>query len=343
MAEAAVGLCLLSKWPGSGASKTRLTSQLAAAEAALAGDGAAEPTHNAHHAEERARQWSAAFVRAATTDLVVRFGGGATRREHGFECVLLYAPPVDEARAWFATLLEDAGVADSWQLLPVLASSNALAADLGGLLADATRRVRSACSVERVIFCGADCPELPVAAVAAAARAASEPHVAAICPASDGGYTLLALPGGADESRCFEGVKWSATDTCLSQLAALSRAGLLCVVHDTHADVDELEDLRDLATRLGATSAATHQTTTAAVTTTTAATHGTPRTSRSAAGAGGGSREDEAAAAAAAGTCPRTLALLRSPDLAAVIAHDLKIRSTCRSTDTACAEHGRPA
>lgn len=85
---------------------------------------------------------------------------------------------------------------------------------------------------------------------AALAHSADPRGVCSICPASDGGYTLLALPDGADEAACFDGVKWSSDDTCLSQLAALSRAGLLCTIGRTHADVDELDDLKALAQRL---------------------------------------------------------------------------------------------
>ena len=73
---------------------------------------------------------------------------------------------------------------------------------------------------------------------------------AAVCPASDGGYTLLALPEGADERLCFSDVRWSAGDTCLSQLQALTRAGLTSAVLETHSDVDELPDLRALWARL---------------------------------------------------------------------------------------------
>ena len=99
-------------------------------------------------------------------------------------------------------------------------------------------------------FLGVDCPDLPLEALLAAASASSAPGVAAVCPASDGGYTLLALPEGADERLCFSDVRWSAGDTCLSQLQALTRAGLTSAVLETHSDVDELPDLRALWARL---------------------------------------------------------------------------------------------
>ena len=226
-------LVLLAKWPGSGASKTRLVAQLAAAGSAT---------------EDEARRWTAAFSRATVSDLTARIGGAANA--HQWQCVLLYAPPVDEARQYFTALLEEAGVAAHWRLLPVLPKSNARSADLGSILTDAAMRAREACGTDRVAFFGADCPELSLRALADATRAAAEARVAAICPARDGGYTLLALPAEANVSECFANVHWSADDTCLSQLAALSRAGLYSVVHQTFSDVDELIDLQCLEHRL---------------------------------------------------------------------------------------------
>lgn len=268
-------LVLLAKWPGSGSAKTRLTGQLASF---------LSPHLNPHLDASR---WVADFVRAAVLDLVCRFGSAAPAQ--AWQCVLLYAPPVDEARAYFAGLLEEAGVAHVWRLMPVLEASDAKSANLGDLLTDAAQRARSACGVSRVAFFGADCPELPLSSVKwATAAVADDARVAAICPARDGGYTLLALPASADAARCFDGVSWSADNTCLSQLAALARADLLCVVGETHADVDELDDLRALAKRLSAGAPASA-----------AAEEVEEATARSDSGGGGGS-----------GDCPRCAALL---------------------------------
>ena len=165
-------------------------------------------------------------------------------------CVLLYSPPVDEARDFFTALLAEHGVAEAWRLLPVMSKSDPRASNLGAILADGVRRVRAACGCGRVAFLGSDCPELPLEAVVAAGRAAAEPGIAAINPAADGGYTLIALPAGADETEAFAGVSWSAADTCLSQLAALTRAGMRCAIGPTYEDVDELPGLRALHARL---------------------------------------------------------------------------------------------
>ena len=238
-------LVMVAKWPGSGKSKTRLSSQLAAAAAN------SEATVTIEH-EREAKQFAERFVHCATSDLAARFGSACSEGRLDCKCVLLYAPPVDEARAYFSALLELAGVDDMWKLLPVLASSSTGGSDLGAVLADAMRRVRAACGVRRVAFIGSDCPTLPLADVQNALARAADPcsNVAAICPATDGGYTLLALPESADEVSCFADVRWSSHDTCLSQLAALTRANLVCTVGETHADVDELSDLEALAEKL---------------------------------------------------------------------------------------------
>ena len=233
-----MALVMVAKWPGSGKSKTRLSTQ-------LVGAGSCED-------EAQARRFVERFVHSSASDLAERFGEARARGLLGCECVLLYAPPIDEARAYFTDLLEAAGVHAEWRLMPVLAASSAGGSDLGAILADATRRVRAACSVRRVAFIGSDCPTLPLRDVQIALERAADAsgNVAAICPATDGGYTLLALPETADEEACFAGVHWSSHDTCISQLAALTRARLLCSVGDTHADVDELADLEALAKRL---------------------------------------------------------------------------------------------
>lgn len=79
---------------------------------------------------------------------------------------------------------------------------------------------------------------------------ALDDDTAYVYPASDGGYTAIVLPRAARPADCFADVKWSAADTCLSQLAALSRAGLRCVVGQTYDDVDELADLVALEKRM---------------------------------------------------------------------------------------------
>ena len=133
------------------------------------------------------------------------------------------------------------------------ASTPGASADLGALLADAAATCRADHGVGTLAVIGMDCPELPPTALETALADSAEPSVAHVCPAADGGYTLLALPADAPPAAAFDGVRWSASDTCLSQLAALSRAGLRCVVGPTYADVDDAADLRALRQRLGDT------------------------------------------------------------------------------------------
>ena len=275
-------LVCLAKWPGSGHSKTRLSSQLvASAAAAAAAAGLEPPTATLHAAARRA---ATDFVAASLSDLLVRFAPAAADSVNVVN-VLVYSPPTEAARAWFEALARSLGVADAWRLLPVLEASDPSAADLGAVLGDATRRGRLEGPHDvaaTVLLFGADSPELPLRALAAAAAAASAPApppaastasapassaaatsssasaaaagrhraVASICPAADGGYALLALPPAAEPSAVFSSVRWSARDTCLSQLAALSAAGIVCHVGETFADVDELSDLLALIGRL---------------------------------------------------------------------------------------------
>ena len=226
-------LLLIAKWPAPGRSKTRLAASLARGgmDDAVAAEAAA------------------AFARASLSDLLVSFGHSIATK------VLVYAPPDATTRANFAALLGELGVAGSWALQPALASTPGASADLGALLADAAATCREQNGVGRLAFIGMDCPELPPSALETALGDSAEPSVAHVCPAADGGYTLLALPADAPPAAAFDGVRWSASDTCLSQLAALSRAGLRCVVGPTYADVDDAADLRALRQRLGDTPA----------------------------------------------------------------------------------------
>jgi glycosyltransferase A (GT-A) superfamily protein (DUF2064 family) len=104
----------------------------------------------------------------------------------------------------------------------------------------------------RVVFLGMDCPELPLSELVALTTP-SRPNLptstsALLCPAADGGYGLLAVPVNAPAT-IFDGVQWSHSLTAVSQLKALTDAGLTNVVlgplmHDidTPKDVDALRN-----------------------------------------------------------------------------------------------------
>ena len=240
-------LVLVAKYPGSGASKTRLVKELAVAAA-----GTADPSEELI---ATAQEQAAAFSRASVMDLVRRFSDPALNCAR----TVLYAPPVDAARDYFSEILSEVSTDlaanndinnTEWMLLPATQASDARSSDLSTLLSDAMARARAASGCRKVVFIGSDCPDLPISSLCAALSKCGEPHTASLFPALDGGYTLLALPAEAEEGTAFDGVHWSSTDTALSQLAALSRAGLRCHVGCTHEDVDELKDLRALHCRL---------------------------------------------------------------------------------------------
>jgi glycosyltransferase A (GT-A) superfamily protein (DUF2064 family) len=242
-------LIMIAKWPGSGKAKTRLAKRLAQRCANV------DP-----RAEQSGRLAATAFATAAISDLLVRFcrrrsqidrpAPGAVGRRF-----LLYAPADEESARGFAALFDEIGVADAWELLPVCQGTSARSADLGGILTDAATRCRREHGCGQLVFIGMDSPELTSGALHAALEATAAPRSAHVCPAADGGYTLLALSADAPAAAAFAGVHWSAADTCLSQLAVLSRAGLRCTVGETFADVDEIADLRQLDERISAAQA----------------------------------------------------------------------------------------
>lgn len=215
-AEAASARCLVlvSKLPAAGASKTRLAREIGEARAL-------------------------AFAEASLRDLLARFGGCASHAS-----TLLFAPP--EAAAPFAALLREEGVEARWRLEP-MAAGDLAASDLGARLAAALRSARSR-GHAHVAFVGSDCPHLPAATVADA-FAACERGRAFVAPATDGGYVCVGVPERAPLA-VFERVRWSAADTCLSQLQRLSAEGVACEVGATASDVDVAADLAALRAAL---------------------------------------------------------------------------------------------
>jgi hypothetical protein len=90
-----------------------------------------------------------------------------------------------------------------------------------------------------LVLVGTDCPSL-VRQDLQAAAAALDAADAALCPAEDGGYGLIAasrpLPA------LFEGVPWSTDDVTRATLARAAQAGLSVSVGRTIWDVDRPED-----------------------------------------------------------------------------------------------------
>ena len=71
-----------------------------------------------------------------------------------------------------------------------------------------------------------DCPDLPSAEVRKALETTAYHGQACIYPSDDGGYVMISLPADVNAPSAFDGVRWSACDTCESQLGVLEAMGL---------------------------------------------------------------------------------------------------------------------
>ncbi|CAN0343016.1 unnamed protein product [Pylaiella littoralis] len=212
-------LVLVSKYPTPGSSKTRLIPALGAVLAAK-------------------------LAMAMLQDLLRRFSIEDPTRE--IRKVFVYAPP--SAGPAVTQMLKDLGLDKTWDAEPVSGGTALRESGLTGILEAALASARSRERDGAVIFVGMDTPELPWSEVMAAKNAAEKDGKAYICPASDGGYTLLGLPAAAGRG-AFEGVKWSDALTCKSQTRALASRGVSTRVGGTYHDVDEADDVAGLERR----------------------------------------------------------------------------------------------
>ena len=129
--------------------------------------------------------------------------------------------------------------------------SELLSSDLGSKLADALQRVRNICVRQSpVVFLGMDSPELFIDEITEAIRIISkETKKAYINPAQDGGYGMLCVPSEAPVE-IFSRVRWSSPLTAVSQMKALSDNGIDTIVGSLMSDIDESDDVLELAKRL---------------------------------------------------------------------------------------------
>ena len=181
--------------------------------------------------------------------------------------LLVYAPGDSITGSRMTKLLESLGLScrssesytprmdkqTSWVLMPMLSDSSDLtSSSLGDKLMDALTRARELTDDgSPVLFLGMDSPELPIDEIVRGFEVASSEDMprAHLCPANDGGYGLLALPPCAPAS-VFLGIRWSCALTAISQLKALSDAGIDVSIGRLMYDIDEPEDVRSLAKRL---------------------------------------------------------------------------------------------
>jgi len=152
----------------------------------------------------------------------------------------------------------------SWVLMPMKSTSDDLtSSSLGDKLEDALVRTRELLDTREdsnkgVLFLGMDSPELPMEEIIHGLQVASSSSSsdenkqgkAHLCPANDGGYGLLSIPYHAPSSNIFKGVRWSHPLTAVSQMKALTDIDVDVTLGKLMFDIDEPNDVKDLAMRL---------------------------------------------------------------------------------------------
>lgn len=97
------------------------------------------------------------------------------------------------------------------------------------------------------ILIGSDSPDLPSRMISEAAMLLQQTDVV-FCPATDGGYTLVGMNRLHDG--IFDNVAFGSLQTLNQSLDAIQTAGLTCQLLDPWYDVDEVQDLSLLKSRL---------------------------------------------------------------------------------------------
>ena len=119
--------------------------------------------------------------------------------------------------------------------------------DLGDRLVDAAGRLPN----QRLLFMGADAPDVPEDALAAVR---DDPAELTIAPTDDGGFWCLGTAPGVDLRRLFAGVEWSSGREYGQVMANAADLNLRPAVGQRWRDVDDADDLRALLARLSSTS-----------------------------------------------------------------------------------------
>lgn len=153
--------------------------------------------------------------------------------------------------------------------------SDLTSSSLGDKLIDALERTRGLLANNKemyqhnqsVLFLGMDSPEIPIEEIvyglqisfgqfptedsneSGESKLLERKGRAHLCPANDGGYGLLSVPIYAPSS-IFSGVRWSNHLTAMSQLKALTDAGVDVSIGKLMFDVDDPHDVHQLAARL---------------------------------------------------------------------------------------------
>jgi len=207
-----------------------------------------------------------------STEWATQAGASAVARPEAMICIFAKPPRAGEVKTRLAAAIGDESAAalaraflddtvDAVRSLPwasaALATTERFDARLplllqgeGDLGARIERVMRAALgSAGIAIAIGADAPALP-RRLLEAARAALDHNDAALGPAEDGGFYLLAL------RRCpeglFAGLPWSADDTCAKTLGRLRERGLRPALLEPWFDVDRPADLDRLRAAIAA-------------------------------------------------------------------------------------------
>lgn len=99
---------------------------------------------------------------------------------------------------------------------------------------------------------GSDHPQIPLAVVHDAFERLEAGAEAVLGPSEDGGYYLVAVPGGRVPRRIFEDVPWSTSEVLEITLKRCREAGVEAELLPRGWDVDRPEDLQRLAAELAA-------------------------------------------------------------------------------------------
>jgi rSAM/selenodomain-associated transferase 1 len=119
--------------------------------------------------------------------------------------------------------------------------------DLGRKMANAFSEA-FADGFDKVVLVGSDIPDLPPRIIRDAFSALDQAG-AAIGPAADGGYYLVAFRKSAFLPEAFENISWSTEQVLPQTLARFQKGGMPVRLLEQWQDIDTIEDLKALSAR----------------------------------------------------------------------------------------------
>jgi rSAM/selenodomain-associated transferase 1 len=122
--------------------------------------------------------------------------------------------------------------------------------DLGERMMNALMRAFSE-NYSRVLLMGTDIPDLPESVIQEAFDAL-EGHPAVMGPATDGGYYLIGFNRRRFSPRFFRDIAWSTPSAFSQTLNKMNTQGVSCHILPEWRDIDDMDDLKDLMSRVDA-------------------------------------------------------------------------------------------